>query len=75
MRTYFITIIFLVIFYNLVFADEMLSWQDCIREAAKNHPDLIAAVEEIKQSEAAKKITASALYPQIDANIDASTGR
>lgn len=22
---------------------EQLSWQDCLREAAKNHPDLIVA--------------------------------
>jgi len=60
---------------NTVLAEETLSWQDCIKEAAKNHPDLIAAVEEINQSEAEKKITASALYPQIDANLNASTGR
>ncbi|MFH0856035.1 MAG: TolC family protein [Candidatus Omnitrophota bacterium] len=53
----------------------MLSWQDCIKESAQNHPDLIAAVEEVKQSEAAKKITSSALYPQIDASLSASTAR
>jgi len=56
-------------------AEETLLWQDCIKEAAKNHPDLIAAIEEVKQSEAAKKITASALYPQIDASLSASTAR
>jgi len=75
MRIYSIALVFLFIFCNLVFAEEMLSWQDCIKEAAKNNPDLIAAVEEIKQSEAAKKITASALFPQIDANLNASTAR
>jgi len=75
MRVYFLTLVFLAIFYNLVSAEEILSWQDCVKEAAKNHPDLIAAVEEVKQSEAAKKITASTLYPQIDANLDASSAR
>ncbi|MCM8797080.1 MAG: TolC family protein [Candidatus Omnitrophica bacterium] len=54
-------------------ADEAISWQECVKEAAKNHPDLIAAEESIKQSEAVKKITASALYPQITADISAST--
>ena len=57
------------------YAEETLSWQDCIREAAKNNPDLISAVESVKQSEAGKKITASALYPQINSSVSASTAR
>ncbi|MFA4889409.1 MAG: TolC family protein [Candidatus Omnitrophota bacterium] len=56
-------------------AEEVLNWQDCIKEAAKNNPDLIAAVEEIKQSQAGKQITASALWPQINSNLNASTSR
>lgn len=57
------------------YAQETLSWEDCVKEAAKNHPDLIAAGQEIKQSQATKRITASALYPQLDSNLDASTQR
>lgn len=60
---------------NNALAEETLTWSQCIAEAAKNHPDLIAAQEEIKQAQAAKSITASALYPQIDANLSASTAR
>ena len=56
-------------------AEETLSWMECVGEAAKNHPDLIAAVEEVKQSEAAKKVTASALYPQVTGSVSASTAR
>jgi len=56
-------------------AEETLSWQDCLREAAKNHPDLLAAQESVKESQAAKQITASTLYPQIDSNLNASTAR
>ena len=70
-----IVIVFLLFFVSLVSAEELLTWQGCIREAAGNHPDLIAASEEIKQSEASKQETASALYPQVDANVDASTAR
>ncbi|MFH1440724.1 MAG: TolC family protein [Candidatus Omnitrophota bacterium] len=65
----------LFIFLNTAIAEETLTWQDCIKEAAKNHPDLIASKEEIKQSEAGKTITASALFPQIDSNLNASTAR
>jgi outer membrane protein TolC len=74
-RIYFIILPFLFIPYRQVFAEEILSWQDCIKEAAKNHPDLIAANEEIKQSQASKAITASTLFPQIDASLSASTAK
>ncbi|MFA7272171.1 MAG: TolC family protein, partial [Candidatus Omnitrophota bacterium] len=70
-----IIILFPLFFFSKARAEEILTWQDCIKEAAKNHPDLIAAIEETKQSQAAKKITASALYPQVDASLDASTAR
>jgi outer membrane protein TolC len=52
-------------------ATQTLTWGDCIRAAAKNHPDLIASQEIIKQSEAAKKITGSSLLPQVNASLHA----
>ncbi len=58
-----------------IVAEEVLTWQGCVKEAAKNHPDLISAGESIAQSQAAKKITASALYPQIDSSAGASTAK
>ena len=71
-----ISVVFLAgIFSNIYAAEEILTWQECIRESAKNHPDLIAAVEEIKQSQAAKRVTASTLFPQIEANANASRAR
>jgi len=75
LRIYFIALIFLVISFGSLAAEEILSWEDCIKEASRNHPDLIAAQEEIKQSQASKKITASTLYPQASANLGAATGR
>jgi len=79
MRLNFVLLISVILlsglFGNIYAAGEILTWQDCIKEAAQNHPDLIAAVEEIKQSDAAKKITASTLFPQIDANLNASRAR
>jgi len=74
----YISIITLLLFnfsLSTVSAEETLSWIECIKEAAKNHPDLIAAHEEVVQSEAAKKITASTLYPQITSSVSASTAR
>jgi outer membrane protein TolC len=51
-------------------AEETLLWQDCVKEARKNHPDLISAMEKIKQAKASKEITRSAYLPQL--NFDAS---
>ncbi len=69
----FLSSIFL--FCSSVHAEETLSWQDCVREASKNHPDLISAEEVIKENMAQKKITASTLYPQVSGTLNASTGR
>ncbi len=69
-------VIFLAIsFSNIFAAEEILSWRDCIKEAAKNHPDLIASQEVIKQSVATKQETASTLFPQITGDVSASTAK
>src|ERR1041385_2687194 len=49
-------------------ADDALTWEDCLREAAKNHPDLIAAQEVVLQSQDQKTIARSGLFPQVDAS-------
>jgi outer membrane protein TolC len=72
-KIYFVILSFLLIIFKQASAEEILSWQDCIREAAKNHPDLIAAQESVKQSQAQKKITASALFPQVNSSLSAAT--
>ncbi|MFA6357882.1 MAG: TolC family protein [Candidatus Omnitrophota bacterium] len=79
LRQYFKLSLLLVLFFFACFgrvqAEEVLTWGNCIQEAAKNHPDLIAAQESIKQSEAIKKQTASGLFPQVTASLDASTAK
>ena len=64
---------FLGSFPAVVTAEEALSWQDCVKEAAKNHPDLISASLAVKEKEAGKTISASSLYPQINGSLSAST--
>lgn len=55
---------------NKAFSEEALSWRSCVEEAKKNHPDLLSALEKIRQSKASKEITRSAYLPQL--NFDAS---
>jgi len=71
-----VIILFLLCFMlHKASAEEVLTWQGCIKEAARNHPDLISAQESVKESEASKKITASTLFPQIESNVDASRAK
>jgi outer membrane protein TolC len=53
-------------------AGEELTWQDCLREAAKNHPDVIAAQEGIVQGKATRAIVTSDYLPQITADLNAT---
>ena len=54
---------------SLLWADETLTWSDCLTRASLNHPDLVSAQEEVRQSKDTKTITASGLWPQADANL------
>ena len=49
-------------------AGGILTWEDCVREAIKNNPDLISASKNSKQSKADKAITMSTMLPQISAD-------
>jgi len=60
---------------NTAFAAETLSWPECVKEAAKNNPDLISAQEGVNETQANKVITASALFPQIESSLSASYGK
>jgi len=68
-----IFLLFLSFSFAKVVAEEVLTWQDCLKEATKNHLDLLSAQENVNQQKADKAITASGLYPQIDSYLDAST--
>jgi outer membrane protein TolC len=70
-----VIILFICSFLPLASAEETLTWQDCLAEAKKNHPDLISAQESINQQKAGKEITASGLYPQISSNLSTSTAK
>ncbi len=56
-------------------AEETLTWRDCVNEAKKNHPDLIAARENLNQALAARTITTSARLPQVSASAAERTSK
>ena len=46
-------------------AEESLTWQQCVSEARRAHPDLSSAFALLQQAEADKRITQGSLLPQL----------
>ena len=70
--------IFLIILLpGVIYAqsEEALEWKECVKEAKINHPDLLAAADQVKQARASKEITRSPLLPQITSNASETTNR
>ncbi|MBI4309829.1 MAG: TolC family protein [Candidatus Omnitrophica bacterium] len=74
MIAFLITAIFLYV--PVAYAENplVLSWQDCLREAKANNPDLVAAREQLNQSKADRAITKSGGLPNLtsDSGFDRS---
>ncbi len=60
-------IIFLLLscFCANVSAEEILTWEDCVREARISNSDLASAREKVNQAKANKQITTANILPQI----------
>jgi outer membrane protein TolC len=53
-------------------AQEVLTWQDCVKESLQNHPDLISAKEVVNQFKANKLTAISVMLPQISTQVSES---
>ncbi len=71
----YIAIAALLLTANFVHAGEILTWEECVREAKRNHPDLISAAEEVKQAKADLDIDISAMVPDITSAASAKRGK
>lgn len=54
---------------------DALSWEDCLKEAIQNHPDLVSAQAKLKQAKASKDITRSNALPQLNSSFTFSRGQ
>lgn len=72
---FLIIIIFLIITLSDGKSEEILNWQDCVKIARENHPDLISAKEKVSQAKTNAGITRSVMLPQIDTNATAATSK
>jgi len=53
-------------------AAESVSWEQCVNETIKAHPDLYSALAVLQQAEADKRITKGALLPQLSFGVNSS---
>jgi len=51
------------------YAGNSISWEDCIKEAASNNPELIASRERLNQTRLSRVSTRSGLLPQVNASL------
>lgn len=56
-------------------AQEVLTWQDCVKEAQQNHPDLVSAKEVVNQFKADKATAISAILPQISTEVSQNVSK
>ena len=82
MQRYMKCVVFIAVFlcliltiHHKVMAEETLTWEDCVREAQKNHPDLISAHEVLRQAKANRAIAISSQLPQINSEVRQSTSK
>ena len=54
---------------------DVITWEDCVREAKENHPDLISAAEEVKQAKRDMDIDLSAILPQVTTDASGKRGK
>ncbi len=64
----------LVLWAGVVWAAP-LTWEDCVKEASRNNPDLIAAGETVYQAKASMAMTVSGVFPQLDASASAGESK
>ncbi|MFH1282349.1 MAG: TolC family protein [bacterium] len=66
-------LIFVTSFVYIAYAEQALTWKECVRETFHNHPDLIFSQYQLKQAQADKTITKSSVLPQINAELSEKT--
>lgn len=49
--------------------EKILTWEDCVREAVANHPDLAAQSEAVKQAGSSLQISLGAMLPQVSGGL------
>lgn len=74
-KLYMLIFMFLLLSVNTTYSQDILTWENCVVEAKKNHPDLISAAEKVKQASADKAREISSALPQIDGALSGKSAK
>jgi outer membrane protein TolC len=76
-KVFFLALLLVIFLKGTSFclAQEVLTWEDCLKEAKRNNPDYLSAAENVEQSKADKKLAISNLLPQITAEAGGRTSK
>lgn len=66
---FFLPAMMLIAFQSSLKAEEILTWQQCVSEAKKAHPDLYSAQALLQQAEADRRIASGQQLPQVSATL------
>lgn len=64
-----------VLLCSSALAAEILTWEDCVRESMRQHPDIIAAKEEVQAAKAKQGIASSQYLPQLSSDLSHSRSK
>lgn len=54
---------------------QILTWEDCVREARQKNPNLLSAIEKLEQAGINLTVSKSNYYPQINGSVSAQTAK
>jgi outer membrane protein TolC len=70
-----VAFIMIISHVDILKAEDILTWTDCVKIAGENNPDLQSALEKVAQAKANVGITRSAMLPLVDANAGVSKSK
>jgi len=68
-KLYIFFVICAVLRSSFVYSEELITWEECLYTAKRNNPDLISAIEQVRQASQDIGIDLSDILPQIDSEL------
>ena len=57
---------FMLLPLGFAYSEEVITWEECVRQAMDNNPDLVSAIEKVRQAKSDKDIAISGILPQVE---------
>ena len=68
-KVYLSIFLFTISVTHYAYSEQPVTWEECVREAKENNPELMSAAEKVKQAKRNIDIDISATLPQVDSDL------